>query len=75
MRFLLLDMDYPAFLDWLYAENPALHEKPFAEQLRVTTEACFGQVGFWTSNLRADRPASHQIILDGSDPNFANISG
>ena len=46
MRFLILDTDYPAFLDWLYAENPALHEKPFDEQLRVHTEACFGQVGF-----------------------------
>jgi ABC-2 type transport system permease protein len=28
----------------------------------------------WTRNLRADRPAGLQIILDGSDPNFANIS-
>ena len=53
MRFLILDTDYPAFLDWLYAENPALHEKPFDEQLRVHTEACFGQVGFCASNLRA----------------------
>ena len=53
MRFLLLDTDYPAFLDWLYAENPALHEKPFDEQLRVHTEACFGQAGFCSSNLRA----------------------
>ena len=53
MRFLLLDTDYPAFLDWLYAEHPALHEKPFDEQLRIHTEACFGQVGFCASNLRA----------------------
>ena len=53
MRFLLLDTDYPAFVDWLYAEHPALHEKPFDEQLRIHTEACFGQVGFYASNLRA----------------------
>ena len=53
MRFLILDTDYPAFLDWLYAENPALHEKPFDEQLRVHTDACFGQAGFCASNLRA----------------------
>jgi spore maturation protein CgeB len=64
MRFLLLDFDYPAFLDWLYAENPALHEKPFDEQLRVTTEACFGQVGFWTSNLRALGHEAYEIHVN-----------
>ena len=53
MRFLILDTDYPAFLDWLYAENPALHEKPFDEQLRVHTDAYFGMAGFCASNLRA----------------------
>ena len=61
MRFLLLDFDYPAFLDWLYAENPGLHKKPFDEQLRVTTDTCFGQVGFWTSNLRALGHEAYEI--------------
>jgi ABC-2 type transport system permease protein len=28
----------------------------------------------WTKNLQADREASLQIILDGSDPNFASIT-
>ncbi|MDD5170595.1 MAG: ABC transporter permease [Syntrophales bacterium] len=28
----------------------------------------------WTRNLRADREAQIQVLLDGSDPNFANIS-
>ncbi len=28
----------------------------------------------WTRNIRADREAPLQILLDGSDPNFANIS-
>lgn len=28
----------------------------------------------WTTELRADRPAQIQVLLDGSDPNFANIS-
>jgi len=28
----------------------------------------------WTKNIQADREASLQILLDGSDPNFANIS-
>ena len=53
MRVLILDTDYPAFLDWLYGEHPGLHEKPFDEQLRVHTDACFGMAGFCSSNLRA----------------------
>ncbi|MBP8980174.1 MAG: ABC transporter permease [Syntrophobacterales bacterium] len=28
----------------------------------------------WTRNIQADREAPLQILLDGSDPNFANIS-
>jgi len=28
----------------------------------------------WTTNLRADREASLQLLLDGSDPNFASIT-
>ena len=64
MRFLLLDFDYPGFLDWLYAENPGLYEKPFDEQLRVTTEACFGQVGFWTSNLQAFGHEAYEIHVN-----------
>jgi hypothetical protein len=64
MRFLLLDMDYPAFLDWLYAKYPALHEKPFEEQLRVASEVRVGQVGFWTSNLRALGHEAYEIHVN-----------
>ena len=28
----------------------------------------------WTSDIRADREAALQVLLDGSDPNFAGIS-
>jgi spore maturation protein CgeB len=52
MRVLILDTDYPAFLDWFYADNPALDKKPFDEQQRVQTEACFGMTGFCAGNLR-----------------------
>lgn len=53
MRFLTLETDYLAFFDWLYAEHLALYEKPFGEQLRIHTEAYFGQAGFCSSNLLA----------------------
>jgi len=29
----------------------------------------------WTADIRADRKSTMQVILDGSDPNFAGISG
>ena len=61
MRFLLLDFDYPAFIQWLYAENPGLENKSFDEQLQVTTDTCYGQVGFWTSNLRALGHEAYEI--------------
>jgi len=28
----------------------------------------------WTADIRSNRPASLQILLDGSDPNFSNIA-
>jgi spore maturation protein CgeB len=61
MRFLLLDFDYPAFIHWLYAENPGLENKSFDEQLQVTTDTCYGQVGFWTSNLRVLGHEAYEI--------------
>ncbi len=53
MRFFILDTDYPAFLDWLYAEHPALDTKPYREQARAHADACFGQADFCASNLEA----------------------
>ena len=40
----------------------------------VTTMALVIPPG-WTEDLKADREASLQILLDGSDPNFAGLSG
>jgi len=64
MRFLILDTDYPAFLDWLYADNPALDKKPFDEQAQVHTEACFGLAGFCVTNLRALGHEAHEICIN-----------
>lgn len=52
MRILILDTDYPAFLNWLYGVNPDLSKKPFLEQQRIHEESCFGMAGFCASNLR-----------------------
>ena len=64
MRFLVLDTAYPAFLSWLYAQHPGLDEKPFDEQLRVYTDACYGQAGFCTSNLRVLGQEAYHIPVN-----------
>ena len=67
MRFLILDTDYPAFLDWLYAVNPALDKKPFDEQVQLHMETCIGQASFCTNNLRALGHEASYIVAN-SEP-------
>ena len=43
MRILLINSDYPDFLDRLYAGHPGLAERPYHEQLRVRNESLFGK--------------------------------
>jgi spore maturation protein CgeB len=52
MRFLILNTDYPAFLEWLYASHPGLEEQAYAEQTRVRNETLFGMADFCSTNLR-----------------------
>jgi hypothetical protein len=51
MRFLILDADYPDFLNWLYAQFPGLEDKSYEEQMRVRCESLFGHASFHASNL------------------------
>jgi len=52
MRFLLVSTDYPAFLSWLYNENPGLSEASHERQLQVRAESLFSLADFYSSNLR-----------------------
>lgn len=52
MRFVLIDYDYPEFLEWLYGQTPRLTEQPYEEQSRVRAESLFGVADFYSSNLR-----------------------
>lgn len=51
-RVLILNTDYPEVLCWLYAQNPGLENRPYAEQMRVRMESLFGVADFYSSNLR-----------------------
>ena len=43
MRFLIVDTDYPAFLEWLYSKHEGLEHRSFDEQMRVRAASAFGE--------------------------------
>lgn len=51
MKFLIVNTDYPAFLDKLYATHPGLSEQSYSEQLRVRNETLFGVSDFYPRRL------------------------
>jgi hypothetical protein len=53
MRFLMVNTDYRAFVDSLYADCPGLEQEPYAVQLRARDESLFGTADFYSTNLRA----------------------
>lgn len=52
MKVLILNTDYPKFLQWLYQRRAGLEREPYEEQLRVRMESMFGVADFYSSNLR-----------------------
>lgn len=52
MRFLILNTDYPTFLEWLYRQHPGLESRSYRAQLEVRYESGFGVGDFYSRNLR-----------------------
>jgi spore maturation protein CgeB len=52
MRFLVVNTDYPEFLDWFYGQHQGLDGQPYDEQMRARGESLFGLADFYSSNLR-----------------------
>jgi hypothetical protein len=52
MRFLIISLDYPDFLAWIYSRYQGLERQPYDEQMRVRKESLFGISGFYVDNLR-----------------------
>ncbi|MDB5319210.1 MAG: glycosyltransferase family 1 protein [Phycisphaerales bacterium] len=59
MRFLILNTDYPQFLQELYAKTPGLAEEPFARQMAARMETMFGVADFYSHALKN---LGHQAI-------------
>ncbi len=62
MRILVLNADYPRFLDWFYARQPELKTASYAAQMTARNASLFGVADFYSRNFAAPRPRS------GRDP-------
>jgi len=52
MKFLIVNTDYPRFLEWLYAAQPGLERRGYEEQLAARHASLFGLADFYSRNLR-----------------------
>jgi spore maturation protein CgeB len=53
MRVLILNTDYPNFLERLYAQSPGLEERPYGEQMEARNASLFGVFDSYSRHLRA----------------------
>ena len=51
MKWLILNTDYPHFLESLYEGHPGLASRSYDEQMRMRNESLFGTADFFSSNL------------------------
>jgi hypothetical protein len=53
LRILIINTDYPEFLEWLYSTNPGLAEAPYDDQIRARAESLFGVADFYSRHFQA----------------------
>jgi spore maturation protein CgeB len=53
VRVLIVNTDYPTFLDSFYGRNPGLEDRSYADQLARRADEPFGISQFYAANLRA----------------------
>jgi hypothetical protein len=64
MRFLIVDTDYPSFLNWLYAQDPGLENKSYEMQLQARAESLFACGVSYSSNLRKLGHEAHHLFVN-----------
>src|SRR5947199_10166873 len=53
MRILVLNADYPRFLNWFYRRHPGLENADYAAQMAARNAALFGVADFYSRNFAA----------------------
>jgi len=64
VRVLILNTDYEAFLDDLYAENPGLAGQSYENQMAVRNASLFGVADFYSEGLKANGVDAVDIHLN-----------
>src|SRR5256885_2550945 len=64
MRILVLNADYPRFLDWLYRREQELETAPYARQMAVRNASLFGVADFYSRNFAAAGHSAAEIHVN-----------
>ena len=64
MRFLIIDTDYPWFLDWLYGQYQGLEKESYQKQLQARADSLFACGLSYSSNLRKLGHEADQIFFN-----------
>jgi spore maturation protein CgeB len=64
VRVLILNTDYEAFIDDLYAENPGLADQSYDQQMAVRNRSLFGAADFYSEGLKANGVAAADVHLN-----------
>lgn len=64
MRILILNTDYPKFLDALYRAHAGLEDASYAEQMRVRNASLFGGADFYSRNFTAHGHAAAELHVN-----------
>ena len=64
MRVLILNTDYEAFLDDLYAKNPGLADQSYDRQIAVRNRSLFGAADFYSEGLKANGVEAADVHLN-----------
>jgi spore maturation protein CgeB len=64
VRVLILNTDYVAFLENLYAENPLLADQSYDQQMAVRNRSLFGAADFYSEGLKANGVEAADVHLN-----------
>ena len=64
MRILIVDTCYPAFLASLYAREPGLERRPYAEQWRTLMDTFFGTADAYSHYLSELGQEAHEVVVN-----------
>lgn len=64
MRFLIIDGEYPEFVERLYSRNRFLRNRSYEEQLRFRNERLYGMADYYSSNLKKLGHEAHDVWVN-----------